>query len=146
MVQTHIGPKTALAICCLLNLPCEVGQWFQPSQQRGVERLSPRVSASEPGTGRTSSCGKAPALCALGQLALGRCSAGPLLNFADSAAFHQDKIKAILRKSWCQQKGAQGMTSRRPGAPRLPGACCNAPSLSSPALAGKSSLCLLQGW
>lgn len=40
VVQIHIGPKMALAICCLLNLPCEMGQWFQPSQQRGVERLS----------------------------------------------------------------------------------------------------------
>ena len=106
-----------------------------------------RVSASKPGTGHTVSCGKAPAVCAWEKLALGPCSAGPwvnnLLNFADSTAFHQDKIKVIFLKSWCQQKEAQGMNGRRPGAPRLPGARCmplpfpprlqlvKAPSLSS---------------
>lgn len=86
------------------------------------------VLASNPGTGPTMLCRKVPVVGAWRQLALGLCSAGPRVNnfldSADSAALHQDKLKVISLKCWCQQRGARAMTGRRLGAPWLPHACC----------------------
>lgn len=75
VVQMNIGPKRALAVCCLFNLPCGVGQGLQVFKDSLA--LSQQVSAPQPGTGHTVPCWKVPAVGAWRQLALGHCTAAP---------------------------------------------------------------------
>lgn len=131
-------------VCCLINLPCEMWQRPQPSEQRGAESQRSPFSQGFGHRNRERAWRLLEVQggdCAWPLLS---CSLNKQLHFADPAAFHQGKINVISFKVGASKRGA-GDGWQKAGAGGLPAARC-VPPLPSRAVAGESSLCLLPGW